>query len=204
MGYCKMIYPKILEELIEYFKKLPGVGEKSAERLALSIIDSSNEEIALFSKAMIEAKKKLHPCEICGNLTSEKKCIICDNDYRDKNLICVVEDYKSIFAFEKMGKYNGVYHVLNGLISPINGITPYDINIDNLINRCKNKSNVELIIALKPSIEGETTTQYINKILEKSNIKISRLSYGLPVGAELDYLDSLTLERAFEDRKNIA
>ena len=198
-----MIYPKILEELIEYFKKLPGIGEKSAERLALSIIEAQEEDIKMFSKTMIDAKKTLHPCEICGNLTNEKICSICDNEYRNHQTICVVEDYKSIFAFEKMGKYNGVYHVLNGLISPINGITPYDINLDTLINRCKKENNIELIIALKPSIEGETTTQYINKILEKTNTKVSRLSYGLPVGAELDYLDSLTLERAFEDRKNI-
>ena len=199
-----MIYPKILEELIEYLKKLPGVGEKSAERLALSIIDSKEEEVKLFSQTMLEAKKKLHPCEICGNLTVNNVCTICENEYRNKELICVVEDYKSIFAFEKMGKYNGVYHVLNGLISPINGITPYDLNIDALIKRCKVSKKIELIIALKPSIEGETTTQYIGKILEKSNVKLSRLSYGLPVGAELDYLDSLTLERAFEDRKDIA
>lgn len=198
-----MIYPKVLEELIEYFKKLPGIGEKSAERLALSIIDSSDEDIKMFSKTMIEAKKNLHPCDICGNLTTEKVCTICGDDFRNNKLICVVEDYKSIYAFEKMGKFNGVYHVLNGLISPINGITPYDINIDGLLNRCKEDENIELIIALKPSIEGETTTQYINKILEKTKVKVSRLSYGLPVGAELDYLDSLTLERAFEDRKNI-
>ncbi len=198
-----MIYPKILEELIEYFKKLPGIGEKSAERLALSIIESSEDDINLFSKTMINAKKELHPCEICGNLTTNKNCQICESDNRNKNLICVVEDYKSIFALEKMGKFQGVYHVLNGLISPINGITPYDLNIDSLIKRCEEGTNVELVIALKPTIEGETTTQYLNKILEKSKVKVTRLSYGLPVGAELDYLDSLTLERAFEDRKNV-
>lgn len=201
-----MIYPKLLEELIEYFKKLPGIGEKTAERLALSLLDYSEEDINLFSNTMISAKKNLHQCEICGNLTSEKICNICDNDYRNKNLICIVEDYKSIFAFEKMGKYNGVYHVLNGLISPIDGISPNDINIPSLIKRCKNSDDqIELVIALKPTIEGETTTQYIKKVLEdKTNVKVSRLSYGLPVGTELDYLDSLTLERAFEDRKNIA
>ena len=224
-----MIYPKLLEELIEYFKKnpqiekkfisnnqgyigdeyfkkLPGIGEKTAERLALSLLDYSEEDINLFSNTMISAKKNLHQCEICGNLTSEKICNICDNDYRNKNLICIVEDYKSIFAFEKMGKYNGVYHVLNGLISPIDGISPNDINIPSLIKRCKNSDDqIELVIALKPTIEGETTTQYIKKVLEdKTSVKVSRLSYGLPVGTELDYLDSLTLERAFEDRKNIA
>lgn len=201
-----MVYPKLLEELIEYFKKLPGIGEKTAERLALSLLDNPEEDIKLFSEAMLSAKKNLHQCEICGNLTSEKICNICDSSYRNKNLICVVEDYKSIFAFEKMGKYNGVYHVLNGLISPIDGISPNDINIPNLIKRCKeNTDSIELVIALKPTIEGETTTQYIKKVLEdKTDVKVSRLSYGLPVGTELDYLDSLTLERAFEDRKNIA
>jgi recombination protein RecR len=200
-----MIYPKLLDELIEYFKKLPGVGEKSAERLALSLLDFSKEDIASFSKSMEDAKLKLHPCEICGNLTDLKVCDICSNEYRDQHVICVVEDYKSVFVFEKMGKYHGVYHVLNGLISPIDGISPDDINISGLIKRCKQQDNdTEIIIALKPTIEGETTTQYIKKILEKSKIKVSRLSYGLPVGTELDYLDSLTLERAFDDRKDIS
>lgn len=201
-----MIYPKELEELIEYFKKLPGIGEKSAERLAISLLDFSEDDINLFTKCIMDGKKNLHPCRICGNITSGDVCSVCDNDYRNKNLICIVEDYKSIFAFEKMGKYNGVYHVLNGLISPIDGISPNDINIPSLIKRCKNSDDqIELVIALKPTIEGETTTQYIKKVLEdKTSVKVSRLSYGLPVGTELDYLDSLTLERAFEDRKNIA
>lgn len=198
-----MIYPKELEELIEYFKKLPGIGEKSAERLAISLLDFSDDDINLFTKCIMDGKKNLHSCRICGNITSGDICSVCDNDYRNKNLICVVEDFKSIFAFEKMGKYQGVYHVLGGLISPIDGIGPDELNIDSLIDRCGN-DDVELVIALKPTIEGETTTQYIKKLLEKMNTKISRLSYGLPVGTELDYLDSLTLERAFEDRKNIA
>lgn len=201
-----MIYPKLLEELIEYFKKLPGIGEKTAERLALSLLDYQEDDVKMFSKTMVEAKKNLHQCEICGNLTQDKHCYICDSDYRNKNLVCVVEDYKSIFAFEKMGKYSGSYHVLNGLISPIDGISPNDINIASLVTRCKEaKDTIEIVLALKPTIEGETTTQYIKKILEKNtNVKVSRLSYGLPVGTELDYLDSLTLERAFEDRKDIA
>ena len=152
---------------------------------------------------MIDAKNNLHSCCVCGNITSADKCYICDDEYRNHKLICVVEDYKSVFAFEKMGKYNGVYHVLGGLISPIDGIGPDDINIDSLISRC-NDEDYEIVVALKPTIEGETTTQYLCKILDKSGIKVSRLSYGLPVGTELDYLDSLTLERAFEDRKNIS
>lgn len=199
-----MIYPKVLEELINYLKKLPGVGEKSAERLALSVIEFSKDDISMFSKSITDAKKNLHQCKECGHLTESDVCNICSNDYRNHNLICVVEDYKSVFVFEKMGKYDGLYHVLNGLISPIDGIGPDDINISNLINRCKKNPKIELIIALKPTIEGETTTQYIKKILENQQLKISRLSYGLPVGTELDYLDSLTLERAFDDRKEIS
>lgn len=199
-----MIYPKVLENLIEYFKKLPGIGEKTAERLALSVIEFTEEDVESFAAAMVDAKTKLHTCQICGNITTENKCRICDDEYRNHNLICVVEDYKSVFAFEKMGKYQGVYHVLNGLISPLDGIAPTDINISSLVSRITNNPDVELILALKPTIEGETTTGYINKILEKKKVKISRLSYGLPMGTELDYLDSLTLERAFEDRKKIS
>lgn len=201
-----MIYPKVLEELIESFKTLPGIGDKSAERMALTILKQSQDEIDYFALSMQNAKKKLHNCKTCGFITDEEECIICSNPVRNKNKICVVEDYKSVFMFEKMGKYDGVYQVLNGLISPIDGIGPDDINIDSLIKKCKeNKSkDLEVVIALKPSIEGETTIQYINILLKKYKVKVSRLSYGIPVGTEIDYLDSLTLERAFEDRRNIS
>lgn len=200
-----MIYPKLLEELMGYFKKLPGVGEKSAERMALSLLNYSEEEIEDFANIIIKSKRNLHPCRVCGNITDQEECIICSNSARNHNSICVVEDYKSVFMFEKMGKYNGVYHVLNGLISPIDGVGPDDINLFTLFNRCKeNGTNLEVVVALKPSIEGETTTQYIKKILEPQKITVSRLSYGIPVGTEIDYLDVLTLERAFEDRKNIS
>ena len=200
-----MIYPRALEELIEYFKKLPSIGEKTAERLALSILNFTKEENDNFAKSIQKVKKTLKKCNICGNLTDENICHICTNDYRNQSLICIVEDYKSVFMFEKIGKYNGIYHVLGGLISPIEGINPDDINIKTLITRCKNLKgkNVELIIALKPTIEGEATTMYITKLLKDQNIKISRLSYGIPMGAEIDYLDALTLERALDDRKNL-
>ena len=201
-----MIYPKVLEELIESFKTLPGIGDKSAERMALTILKQSQDEIDHFALSMQNAKKKLHNCKTCGFITDEEECVICSNPIRNKNKICVVEDYKSVFMFEKMGKYDGVYQVLNGLISPIDGIGPDDINIDSLIKKCKeNKSkDLEVVIALKPSIEGETPIQYINILLKKYKVKVSRLSYGIPVGTEIDYLDSLTLERAFEDRRNIS
>lgn len=172
--------------------------------MALSILNKEESEIQGFASSLIIAKNKLHPCPVCGFITDQEICNICDNPVRNKNSICVVEDYKSVFMFEKMGKYHGVYHVLDGLISPIDGIGPDDINIDNLIKRCNNsKEKVELIIALKPTIEGETTLQYINKLLKNKNVEISRLSYGIPVGTEIDYLDALTLERAFEDRRNL-
>ena len=199
-----MLYPKSLEDSINSFKKLPGVGEKSAERYALSLLDLDEKEIEEFSKSVKEVKEKIKTCKICGHLTDKDTCNICSDKNRDSNLICVVEDYKSIFMFEKTGTFNGKYHVLNGLISPIDGIYPEDINISGLVDRIgENSKDVEIIIALKPTIEGETTTLYIKKIFEKKNIKVSRLSYGIPIGVDIDYIDSLTLDRALLDRKEI-
>jgi len=201
-----MGYPKILEELINYLRKLPGVGEKTAERLSLSLIELRKEDLENLSLLINKLPNNLHKCKICGHLSDDETCLICSSEAREKNTICVVEDYKSVFMFERVGSYKGVYHILDGLISPIDGITPDDINISSLIERIKkNRSNeLEIILALKPSIEGETTTLYINKILERYNVKVSRLSYGIPMGVEIDYLDSLTLERALKDRKEVA
>lgn len=198
-----MLYPEVLTNTIDSFKHLPGVGEKSAERYALSVLDLSDEDIEFFCKNLKECKKKLHRCKICGHLTDQDVCFICSDSNRSDNLICVVEDYKSVFMFEKSGSFNGKYHVLNGLISPIDGVYPEDINISPLIDRIKDKDDAEVILALKPSIEGETTTLYIKKIFENKNIKVSRLSYGIPMGVEIDYLDSITLDRALLDRKEI-
>lgn len=195
------IYPEILSALIEYFKKLPGIGERTAERYALAMVNLSNEELLDFSETIKNIKSILHKCEICGHLTDKPICNICSDNVRNHNLICVVEDYKSVFTFEKTGKYGGTYHVLGGLISPIDGINPDDLNISGLIRRCKDLKEVEVIIALKPTIEGDTTTLYLKKVLSRENIKITRLSYGIPMGAEIDYLDVLTLERALHDRK---
>ena len=200
-----MFYPEVLNDVINSFKKLPGIGEKSAERYALAILELSDENIENFVTSVKMAKEKLHRCKICGHLTDKEKCSICTNDLRKNNLICVVEDYKSVFMFEKSGSFDGKYHVLNGLISPIDGVYPEDINISTLINRVEaDDENAEIILALKPSIEGETTTLYIKKIFENKNIKVSRLSYGIPMGVEIDYLDSITLDRALLDRKEIS
>lgn len=199
-----MNYPKDLEQIINYYRKLPGIGEKSAERLAIATINLSNEEINDFSNSLINAKNKLGKCSICGHLTDKEICNICEDSSRAKNLICIVEDFKSVFSFEKSGKFTGKYHVLNGLISPIDDIGPDDINLASLVKRVEKLDNPELILALKPTIEGETTILYIKKVLENKKVTISRLSYGIPIGAEIDYLDNVTLEKALEDRKKIS
>jgi recombination protein RecR len=199
-----MIYPELLQKLIDYYKKLPGIGEKSAERMALATLDMSEKDINDFSINITLAKEKLHPCSECGHLTENDICSICANENRNHNLICVIEDYKSVFSFEKVGNFQGVYHVLNGLISPMDGVGPEDINISNLVKRVEKLENPEIILALKSSIEGETTTLYIKKIFENKKVTISRLSYGIPIGAEIDYLDIITLDKALEDRKKIS
>lgn len=198
------MYPKVLEELISCFKKYPTIGEKSAERLALATLDLSEDELNNFSNTLVKAKKVLKPCKICCNLTDNDICNICNDETRDKNLICVVEDYKSLISFEKAGNYKGVYHVLNGLISPIDNISPQDINISSLVKRIEKLDKPEIIIALRSSIEGQTTTLYIKQIFENKGVTISRLSYGIPMGAEIDYLDVLTLDKALSDRKIIS
>lgn len=198
-----MIYPPSLENLINYYKKLPGIGEKNAERLALATLNFKDEELDNFSDALNNIKK-IHKCSICGHLTENDICNICSDESRNKNLICVIEDSKSVFSFEKVGNFKGVYHVLNGLISPIDNIHPEDINLASLVNRVNSSKNPELILALKSTIEGETTTLYIKKIFENKNVLISRLSCGIPMGAEIDYLDVITLDKALEDRKKIS
>lgn len=197
-----MIYPKVLEEVIDFYKKLPGIGEKTAERLALSSMEIDEDYV---NKIVSNLKKlkELKKCVVCGHLSENDKCYVCDDETRNHNLICVIEDYKSVFAFEKAGNYKGVYHVLGGLISPVDDITPDDINIAELVKRTESLENPELIIALKSTIEGETTTLYIKKIFENKNVKVSRLSYGIPIGADIDYLDFMTLDRALSDRKEI-
>jgi recombination protein RecR len=199
-----MAYPTALSDLINYFRKLPGIGEKSAERMALSLLELTGEDVENFAASMVDSKNNLHPCEVCGHITDKDICDICSNERRNKSIICILEDYKSVFAFEKAGNYNGTYHVLNGLISPIDDINPEDINISSLIDRVEKLENPELIIALKSTIEGETTTLYLKKIFENKNVEISRLSYGIPMGAEIDYLDEITLDRALSDRKKIS
>ncbi len=198
-----MKYPNTILNLIECFKRLPGIGEKTAERLALSILDIDNETIDIFSSSLKDSKTKIRRCVKCNNLSEEELCEICKDKNRNNEILCVVEEPKNVIQFEKLNIYDGYYHVLDGLISPIDGINPEDINISNIIDRVKEDNIKEIILALKPSIEGETTSLYISKILEKLNVKISKIAYGIPIGAEIDYVDSLTLEMALENRMDI-
>jgi len=198
-----MQYPKVFENLIEDFKKLPGVGEKTAERYAFVINSLSNDDIENFSNNLLEFKKNIKKCKQCGILTDKDICEICASKARNNSIICVVEDSKNAYIFEKSGNFNGKYHVLNGLINPIEDVNPEDINIYSLINNRVNDDVKEVIIALSPSIEGETTSLYIQKLLEKKNIKVSRLSYGIPMGSDIEYLDPIMISKALEDRKYI-
>ena len=199
-----MSYPKTILNLIECYKRLPGIGEKTAERMALATLKFDEKTINTFSESILNAKYKIKRCCICNNYSEKDKCVICNDDSRNKKIICVLEEPKNINTFEKMGGYEGVYHILNGLISPLNGINPDDINIKSLFERVDNDGVSEIILAFKPSIEGETTSLYISKMLENKNVTVSKIASGVPMGTDLEYLDSMTLEMAFEDRKKIS
>lgn len=198
------MYPQTINNLIECFKKFPGIGEKTAERLALSCLNMEDEMIELFVKSLKDSKTKIKTCEKCGNLSEDTLCDICKDKSRDSSILCVVEESKNIVLFEKIGTFNGRYHVLGGLISPLDGINPEDINISSLIKRIKDENIKEVILAIKPTVEGETTALYIRKLLEGTNVIISKIAHGIPMGADIDYIDSLTLEIALSERSQIS
>ena len=197
------MYPDSLKNLIECFKSLPGIGGKTAERLAFSMIDFDKEKLTDFSDAIVFLRDKIKRCSVCGNISDNEICDICNNSSRSDNVLLVVEKSKDIILFEKLGSFNGKYHVLNGVISPLDGIGPDEINLNSLINRVVENNINEIIFALKPSVESETTMQYINKILDGKDVKISKIAIGVPVGTDMEYIDSLTLEMAIDDRKNM-
>ena len=197
------MYPDSIKSLIESFKFLPGIGEKTAERLAFSVLELEEEQVDLFSESLIDVKNNIKKCSVCNTLTENDICFICSDSDRDNKVLCVVEDTKNVFLFEKLGMFQGKYHVLDGLISPLDGINPEDIGLDKLLDRISNEKFEEIIFAFKPSIEGETTSLYIKRILDGLNVKTTRLASGVPIGADMEYVDSLTLERALSDRKAI-
>lgn len=197
------MYPESIKDLIECFKFLPGIGEKTAERLAFSVLELEDEQVTLFSDSLVDVKEKIHPCSVCNTFTDTDLCFVCSDIGRDKTILCVVEDTKNVFLFEKLGMFHGMFHVLDGLISPLDGINPEDIGLDKLIDRIKEEHFQEVIFAFRPSIEGETTALYIKRVLEGMGVKVTRLASGVPMGADMEYVDSLTLERALNDRKEI-
>lgn len=199
-----MNYPDSLKVLIDSFKKLPSIGEKTAERLSFAVMNMSEEDINSFSKAIIDVKLKIKKCSICDNITENEICDICSDSSRDSDIICVVEDSKNIISLEKMGSYRGKYHVLNGLISPMDGKGPDDIMLDSLLQRIKKENIKEIIIAVSPTLEGETTSLYISKLLEPFKITVSKIAYGIPIGADMEYLDPMTLSMAMSNRNKIS
>lgn len=198
-----MIYPRSFENLKDSFEKLPGIGERSAERFVFSILNFDYEDVKELSENLITFKESITKCPICGHICENDYCTICNDDTRDKSVICVVEDSKKVFMLEKTGSFNGLYHVLGGLISPIDDVNPGDINIASLINNRINENLKEIIIAINPSIEGETTSLYLQKILKDKNVNVSRLSYGIPMGSDLEYIDPIVIEKAMDDRRII-
>ena len=199
-----MALPRIFTDLVNHLTLFPGVGEKTAERYVYSLCDKEPEEVENLANALIDFKKNIRYCEICGCLTDTDECDICSNSNRDRSTICIVEDSKNVFFIEKTKKYNGLYHVLNGVISPIEGKNPEDLNLYSLLNNRITNGIKEIIIALNPSIEGEVTSLYIQKVLEKYDVKVSRLSYGIPMGSDIEYLDPIMISKAWDDRKVIS
>ena len=195
-----MEYTKPLAKLIEYFQKLPKNRTKTAQRLALHLLKMPLSEVEKFAEAMIEAKTTISYCDICFNMSSSNPCEICQSTTRNRDTICVVGETKDLIAIEKTNEYRGLYHVLQGLISPIDGIGPEDIRIKELLTRVHSEDIKEVILALNPSVEGEATSLYLNKLLKPFGIKISRIAFGIPLGSELEYADELTLIKALEAR----
>lgn len=199
-----MGYPKTLENLIESLKLLPGVGQKTAERYAFSMIKLNEDKLLSLSTAIKNINDQITTCPNCGCLCEANKCLNCSDDNKNIDIICVVENQKNVFVFEKLG-LNGIkYHVLGGLISPIDGINPEDITINKLLNRIEEEKIKEIILALRPGIEGTTTSLYITKLLKEKNVKVTQIAQGVPIGTDMEYLDNLTLEMALENRSEIA
>lgn len=197
-------YPKALNKLINELSKLPGIGGKTAQRLAFHILSLTDDEANSLAESIVQAKKTLKYCSVCGNLTDKDPCYICDDNSRDKSTICVVETPQDVMAMERIREYRGLYHVLHGVISPVEGIGPNEINLKSLIKRLQGNSDVkEVIIATNPNIEGEATAMYISRLIKPSGIKVTRIAHGIPVGGDLEYADEVTLLKAMEGRREL-
>lgn len=196
-------YIESLQNLAEQFGKLGGVGRKSALRMAFSVLDMTSEDAAAFAHAIVDAKEKIHLCPICMNLTDREICAICDDSTRDRSTICVVSDVRTVIAMEKVREYRGMYHVLHGTLSPLNGITPDKLRIKELLARVQNDEVKEIIVATNADVEGETTAMYIARLLRPLGLKVTRLAFGISVGTDIEYTDEVTLYRALQGRRDV-
>ena len=196
-------YIESLRNLAEKFGRLEGVGKKTAMRMAFSVLELETEEAEDFARAILDAKEKIHLCPVCQNLTDRELCPICADEERDRSVICVVTDARTVLAMEKVREYRGTYHVLHGLISPMNGITPEQLKIKELLARVGTGEIGEVIVATNPTVEGEATAMYLSRLLQPFGVRVTRLAYGVPVGADLEYADEVTLYRALEGRRDV-
>jgi len=196
-------FPAALQNLADQFARLPGIGGKTAQRLAFYVLGLSEDAAQEFADAIMDAKKSVHTCPVCQNLTDKEICPICDDDMRDHSLICVVAEPKDVIAMERSREFRGVYHVLHGVISPLNHVTQDDIRIKELLMRVASGEVREIIMATNPDTEGEATAMYISRLLRPMEVKVTRLAYGVPVGSQLEYADEVTLSRALEGRQEI-
>ena len=192
-----------LAKLIDHFERMPGIGHKSAQRLAFHVLNMNENEAKSFSDAILDAHSKIKRCSKCCNLSEDELCPICSNPSRDSSTICVVEDPRDVLAFERTGEYHGLYHVLHGVISPMNSVGPEDICVKELLARVDDDGVEEIIMATNPTVEGEATAMYISRLLKPFGVKVTRLAYGVPVGADLEYADEVTLTRALEGRQTL-
>lgn len=192
-----------LQNLVDQFRRLPGIGGKTAVRLAFAVMEFSEEEAGAFAAAIVSAKQDIHLCPCCCNISTDSLCPVCADDARDRSTVCVVEDAKAVLAMERVHDYRGVYHVLGGALSPMNGVGPERLHIRELLARLGDDTVKEVIVATNPTVEGEATAMYLSKILKPLGVTISRLAYGIPVGGDLEYADEVTLHRALEGRRPI-
>lgn len=198
-----MHYPEPIAKLIESFMKLPGIGQKTAARLAFFCMDMEEEEVIKFANALISTKRDLHYCSVCGNITETDPCVICQDKGRDRTTVLVVENPRDIMSMEKIREFHGLYHVLHGVLSPMEGTGPEDLNIPDLIKRLQNEEINEVIIATNATAEGEATAMYLSRLIKPAGIKVTRLAYGLAVGSDIEYADEMTLFRAIDGRREL-
>lgn len=192
-----------LENLTDWFESFQGIGHKSAQRVAYHILNMNSDDVKAFADAIVTAHEKIHYCSVCCNLTDSNICSVCSSSNRDKSLVCVVEDPKDVFAFERTNEFMGTYHVLHGCISPLGGVGPDELRIKELLARMNNEEVKEVLMATNPTVEGEATAMYISRLLKPLGIKVTRLAYGIPVGGDLEYADEVTLSRAIEGRREL-